>query len=64
MNAYAAILDHPFFAVTGKDGSFEIVGLPAGTYEVEAWHEKMGTQVAQVTVGEMETGNTDFTFSR
>ena len=64
MNAYAAVLDHPFFAVTGKDGAFVIVGLPAGTYEVEAWHEKMGTKVEQVTVGEMETGNIDFTFSR
>lgn len=64
MNSYAAVLDHPFFGVTGKDGAFEIVGLPAGTYEVEAWHEKMGTQVAQVTVGEMEIGNIDFTFSR
>src|SRR5262249_44827644 len=40
MKSYIAVLRHPFFAVTGKDGSFEIKGLPPGTYTIEAWHEK------------------------
>lgn len=39
MSAYLFVLDHPFFAVTQKDGSFEIKGLPAGEYEVTFWHE-------------------------
>ena len=41
---------HPFFAVTGDDGSFKISGLPAGSYTVEAWHERYGTKTAELTV--------------
>ena len=50
MNAYAGVLAPPFFAVTKSDGSFEIKGLPPGTYTVEVWHEKLGTQTTKVTV--------------
>jgi plastocyanin len=63
MKAYVGVMTHPFFDVTGTDGAFEIGGLPAGTYEIEAWHEKMGTQTATVTVGADETKSADFTFS-
>ncbi len=50
MNAYAHAVAHPFFAVTKADGSFEIKGLPAGTYTIEAWHETLGAQSQSVTV--------------
>jgi len=50
MHAYAGVLDHPFFAVTGSDGSFEIKNLPPGQYVLEAWHEKYGAQDNVVTV--------------
>ena len=50
MNAYAGVVAHPFFAVTKPDGSFEIKGLPPGTYTVEAWHEQLGTASQSVTV--------------
>jgi hypothetical protein len=50
MNAYAGVVAHPFFAVTKSDGSFEIKGLPAGTYTLELWHERLGTQTQSVTV--------------
>ena len=62
MNAYVGVLDHPFFAVTGKDGKFSIMGLPPGTYTIEAWHEKGGRQTAMVTVGPKETKEANFTF--
>ena len=38
MNAYAGVVAHPFFAVSKADGSFEIKGLPPGSYTVEVWH--------------------------
>jgi plastocyanin len=50
MNAYVGVLDHPYFAVTGPDGKFELKTLPAGTYTIEAWHERLGTQTTKVTV--------------
>ena len=39
MYAYVHVLEHPFFAVTRKDGSFTIKGLPPGKYEVSVLHE-------------------------
>ena len=62
MNAYVGVLDHPYFAVTGKDGKFELKGLPPGTYTVEAWHEKLGTQEQMVTLGAKESKEITFTF--
>ena len=53
---------HPFFAVTGDDGTFTIKGLPAGTYTVETWHELYGTQDQQVTVAPKESKTVDFSF--
>ncbi|MDX1503321.1 MAG: carboxypeptidase regulatory-like domain-containing protein [Thermoanaerobaculia bacterium] len=52
MASYMAALDHPFFAVTGEDGSFSIEGVPAGSYTLEVWHEELGTQTQQVEVAD------------
>src|SRR6266540_2642992 len=63
MNAFLGVLPHPFFAVTGADGSFSLKGLPPGTYTLEAWHEKYGTQTATVTVTGTGTKAAAFTFA-
>jgi plastocyanin len=63
MNSFVGVLDHPFFAVTGANGSFELKGLPPGTYTIEAWHEKFGTKTASVTIGAKESKDVAFTFS-
>ncbi len=63
MQAWMAVMPHPFFAVTGHDGQFKIKNIPAGTYEIEAWHEKLGTKTAAVTVTDNSTQKIDFTFS-
>jgi plastocyanin len=62
MNAYVGVLDHPFFAVTGQNGAFELKALPPGTYTIEAWHEKLGSQTQTVTLGEKQTSDVAFTF--
>jgi plastocyanin len=62
MNAYAGVLDHPYFAVTGDDGKFSLKGLPPGTYTVEAWHERLGAATESVTLGAKETKDITFTF--
>lgn len=51
MKAYAVVQDHPFFAVTGEDGSFEIKGLTPGTYTLEAWHPNLGMKSMTVKIG-------------
>ncbi|MCB1037296.1 MAG: carboxypeptidase regulatory-like domain-containing protein [Acidobacteria bacterium] len=63
MRSFVAVMTHPFFAVTGPDGAFSIEGLPAGTYDLEAWHEKLGTQTTSLTVADGESATADFSFS-
>jgi hypothetical protein len=62
MRAYISVLDHPFFTVTKDDGSFEIKGLPAGEYEVEAYHGKLKGQTQKVTVKDAEAATLNFSF--
>jgi hypothetical protein len=62
MRAYIGVVSHPFFAVTGDDGTFTIKGLPPGTYKLEAWHEKYGTKDMDITVAPKDTKTADFEF--
>ncbi len=64
MSGWLSVMDNPFFATTKADGRFKIENLPAGTYEVEAWHEKLGTQVSSITVSGDESKEINFTFSK
>lgn len=63
MSAYIGVLDHPFFAVSDDKGAFTIKNLPAGDYELEAWHEKYGTQTLKVKVGASDSKTADFSFT-
>jgi hypothetical protein len=62
MRAYIGVVDHPYFAVTGKDGSFEIPNVPPGDYVIEAWQEKLGTQEQKVTVNPQGRVEANFVF--
>jgi carboxypeptidase family protein len=61
MNAHIAVMNNPFYSITGDSGSFSIK-LPAGTYTVEAWTEKFGAQTQNVTVTDNGTQEINFTF--
>jgi plastocyanin len=63
MSAYIGVFTHPFFSVTSTDGTFTISGLDAGSYEITAWHERLGTQTASVTVAANEAKAQNFTFA-
>jgi hypothetical protein len=63
MHAFIGVVAHPYFAVSGDDGSFEIRNVPPGDYLVEAWHEKLGTIEQHVTLAPSATAKVDFTFS-
>lgn len=62
MHGYIAVFKHPYFAVTGKDGGFDLANLPPGTYTIKAWHEKLGTSTQTVTISANETKEISFVF--
>ena len=61
MQAYVGVVSHPFFAVTGYDGSYTLHGLPPGTYTIEVVHETYGASEQQITVKAKEIRTLDFT---
>lgn len=63
MKCHLGVFEHPFFVVTGDDGTFELGKLPPGDYEIEAWHETLGSQQQKITLKDGETATLDFTFS-
>jgi plastocyanin len=63
MQMYVNVMDNPFFAVSGDDGSFHIHDLPPGEYTVAAIHEKFGEQTMKVTVAPKQTASANFIFS-
>ncbi len=62
MKSYIAVFKHPYFQVTGANGSFNLKNLPPGTYTLEAWHEKYGTSTQTVTIGAKESKTASFVF--
>lgn len=62
MRSFIGVVAHPYFAVTGTTGAFELKNLPPGEYTVEAWHEEYGTKTATVTVADGESKDIEFQF--
>lgn len=63
MNVYVAVVNHPFFAVTGGDGSFVIPGVPAGRQVVQVWHERYGPLTASAEVSPGGSTAVDFSYT-
>lgn len=62
MSSYIHVFPHPFFTITGDDGSYVISGIPPGTYTLIAWHETLKTKTQRVTLKAGEVTQIDFTF--
>jgi len=62
MRSLIAVSSHPFFAVTGEDGTFSLTGVPPGTYTMEVIQEKLGRKEGKVTLAASGTATLDFTY--
>jgi plastocyanin len=60
MFAWVSIFDHPYFAVSSKDGTFKIANVPPGKYKIQAAHRKAGTATQEIEVKEGEPAKADF----
>jgi hypothetical protein len=63
MTAYVGVEPHPYFAVSGENGSFRIAGVPAGRYSIRAWHERYGQQTQPVAVKAGQTTAIELAYS-
>ena len=66
MKAYAVVTDHPYSAITDKDGRFKIEKLPAGEWEFRFWHERLGylPKLDGNSVRELKRGGTKLLISK
>jgi plastocyanin len=63
MRFYLAVVDHPYFQVTGKDGQFALRNVPPGTYTLTAWHEAFGAKKQTVIIQPKQEQKISFTFT-
>jgi plastocyanin len=60
MNCVVLVLENPFFAATNGKGEYRITGIPAGTYKVKAWHERLPGQAREIVIPEQGEVRADF----
>jgi hypothetical protein len=64
MEGYVVVLSNPYFAVTDKEGRFEIKGVPPGQYTVAVWHQKLKAAAKPLSVEAGKPASVDFTLAR
>jgi plastocyanin len=62
MVAFVGVVNHPFFAVTSKDGAFALQDVPEGTYDVRAWHERLGSVTSKVRVDSTQVADVEMVY--
>ena len=62
MSGWIVVAEHPYYALSDASGAYTISGVPAGTYTIETWHEKLGKQTKSVTVPATGSVTADFEF--
>lgn len=63
VNAWVVVLENPYFAITDEEGSYIITDIPPGTYQVTAWHAKLGIHQVRVEITSRGVAELDLTFS-
>ena len=63
MKSYTQVFDHPYFAVSGSDGTFNISNVPDGTYEAIAWQEKFGSKRVMTQNVTVKGGDAELNFN-
>jgi hypothetical protein len=63
MYAYVGVVSHPYFAVTGTTGAFQIDKVPVGTHSIQVWHERYGLLTKSVTVAAGKPTVVDFAYT-
>ena len=61
MSAVVRVFDHPWFTTPSVEGTFAIDQVPAGTYTLAAWHERIGERRDRVTIRAGATTQVTFT---
>lgn len=64
MRAYVSVFDHPYFAVTPRDGTVTLRSVPPGDYVIAVWHETLGTLVKPVALAPSGTATVQFTYQQ
>ncbi len=64
MGAWVVVADHPYYAVTGADGTFRLENVPSGPHTIEVWHETLGKQTQEVTVSSGQEATVEFSFKK
>ena len=64
MSSFVVVKANPYFAVTNETGQFKIENVPAGTYKIEAWQEKLGKKTSDVTIKSKEEVVVDFVLAK
>ena len=60
MSCIVMVLENPFFAMSNEKGRYTIQNVPAGTYKLKAWHERLPSQTQEIVVPESGELKIDF----
>jgi plastocyanin len=63
MSAWIIVAEHPYYALTDHEGVFRLDNVPAGQYQIKAWHETLGEHTSEVTVEVNQEAVADFELS-
>ncbi|HVC00189.1 MAG TPA: carboxypeptidase regulatory-like domain-containing protein [Candidatus Dormibacteraeota bacterium] len=64
MHGYIIVAKNPYYVTSGPGGSFTLTDVPAGTYTLDVWQDKIGTKEQQVTVQAGKTTTVTFKLGR